>query len=344
MTDHNQDSSSHNTHNAQDSGENGASYVASNQKANQGRQMDVSQYQTGVDGSDYDNELKDLEVEQLIHKRMADAEADKAVEPLDHYKGEVRLKVPGVHHDYYANHNPTLEEMRQKDLGDDGFSMEEAERFAMRQGLHSTIVENARLHKDLQDAKKARQRSLLVTICLSLLLATLLYGFTQYPKTKYIATKDNTAICGVDAHNNPNITDPQIADFAKDAVLQIYTLDYVNYADQVEASLSRYFTPSGRQAQVHAFSLAGTLDDVSKNAVTLRAGAANAPRIEEKGVGNDGKPFWVVRFPMVIDSYSGSSTPIKTSKFIASVTVKADTATAQNPTGLGVETVNLIPQ
>lgn len=305
----------------------------------------------GVTDEIYKSELSNQKSADAIRERYADDITKQGIitqsvsqSNQTSSEDELSFKVPDFHTAYYAGHEPSLDDLAARDTQKDSFTETEAERFAMRQGLETTIRANARLHEELKYAKRSRQRIGLVAIALSILLATLLYGFTQYPKNRYIATKDNTAICGVEAHQNPNLTDPQIADFAKDAVLQTYTLDYVNYADQVEAAMSRYYTASGRIAQVKAFETAGTLKDIGSKAITLRAGAVNAPRIEEKGIDNSGKYFWVVRFPLVIDSYSGSTTPVKTSKFVASVTVKGDTATAQNPAGLGVEIVNLIPQ
>lgn len=310
--------------------------------------FDDSQYQPGVSAEDYDvekaigadaPEQTARRLEQMGEHMSADLEARGKEE-------YIRYKVPGVHDELYEKHMPSLDmldKLAAEQMKPEEFTESEAERFAARQGLESVIRENARLNEDLRRADKARKRSAFVTIVLSGVLISMIWAFMSYPKNKYIATMDNQAICPVDAANNPNITDVQIANFAQSAATQLYTMDYVNYPDQVEATLSRYFTSQGRVDAVASFEEAGTLTNVATNALTLRAGATHAPRIEEKGIGSDGAPYWVVRFPMVIDIYSGESTPKESKRYIVSVRLRSDAANASNPTGLGVVTINLIP-
>ena len=333
--------------------------------------FDDGQYQPGVSAEDYD-------VEKAIGADVPEQTARRLEQMGEHMSADleargkedyVRYKVPGTHDDVYEKHMPSLDmldklaaagvhdelyekhmpsldllnKLADEQIKPDEFTESEAEHFAARQGLESVIRENARLNEDLRRADKARKRSAFVTIVLSGVLISMLWAFMSYPKNKYIATMDNQAICPVDAANNPNITDVQIANFAQSAATQLYTMDYVNYPDQVEATLSRYFTSQGRVDAVASFEEAGTLTNVATNALTLRAGATHAPRIEEKGIGSDGAPYWVVRFPMVLDIYSGESTPKESKRYIVSVRLRSDTASASNPTGLGVLTINLIP-
>lgn len=310
--------------------------------------FDDSQYQPGVSAEDYDVEKAiGVDAPEQTARRLEQMGEHMSVDLEARGKEEyVRYKVPGVHDELYEKHMPSLDildKLAAEQMKPEEFTEPEAEHFASRQGLESVIRENARLNEDLRRADKARKRSAFVTIVLSGVLISMIWAFMSYPKNKYIATMDNQAICPVDAANNPNITDVQIANFAQSAATQLYTMDYVNYPDQVEATLSRYFTSQGRVDAVASFEEAGTLTNVATNALTLRAGATHAPRIEEKGIGSDGAPYWVVRFPMVLDIYSGESTPKESKRYIVSVRLRSDTASASNPTGLGVLTINLIP-
>lgn len=311
-------------------------------------EFDDSDYQQGVSEADYD-------VEKAIGANAPEQTGQRLREMSEHMSDElkdeelqeyVRYKVPGDHDEAYEGHYPglqTLESLAAKGMDPGDFTEEEAKEFASMQGLESLLRENSRLHQDILRADKARKRSALVTVVLSGVLISMIWAFMSYPKNKYIATMDNQAICPVDAANNPNITDAQIANFAQSAATQLYTMDYINYPDQVEATLTRYFTSQGRVDAVSSFEQAGTLTNVATNALTLRAGATHAPRVEEKGIGSDGVPFWVVRFPMVIDIYSGAATPKDSKKYIVSVRLRSDSANASNPTGLGVLTINLVP-
>lgn len=308
---------------------------------------DESTYQSGVSQEDYHEEeqTRNAEVSEIsnnldgIKNRIADAE--NSSEDLE--DDALRYYVPGDHDSYYANHQPSVEMLENIEGGLDALDDEAAREFAIRQGLESTIRENARLSEAIREANKAKIIALMISGLLSLLLIAMVWAFTQYPKNRYIPTKDNTAICNVDAFTNPSITDSTIADFAKQAVLDLYTFDYINYPDQTETTLSRYFTSQGRVDAVRAFDASGLLVHVAEQALTLKAGARHAPRIEEKGITNDGAPFWVVRFPMVLDIYSGAKTPKESQRHIVTVRLRADTASAANPTGLGILSVNMVP-
>lgn len=310
--------------------------------------LDDIDFQQGVSEEDYDvaKAIGSDAPEQAGRRlqEMSESMSDKLMQ--DEQQEYVRMKVPGDHDSAYESHHPSLnilDKLVEQDMKVDDFSEDEAERFAARQGLEATLRENARLNQDLLRADKARKRSALVTIVLSGVLISMIWAFMSYPKNRYIATMDNQAICPVDALNNPNLTDSQIANFAQSAATQLYTMDYINYPDQIEATLSRYFTEQGRIDAVNSFEQAGTLTNIATNALTTRAGATHAPRVEEKGIGNDGAPFWIVRFPMVLDIYSGAATPKESKKYIVSVRLRSDAANANNPTGLGVITINLVP-
>lgn len=268
---------------------------------------------------------------------LDDGALDFHNEPVDDGEGFTSLPVPGDNEEFYETHfesvQPTVK----------NFTDEEAKNFAAFQGLQSVIVQNASLTQSIKSTRRQVLISMAINIALAGLLIAMLIAFSMYPKTTYIATKDNSAICEVDPRNNPNLSDTTIADFAKDGVINLYSMDYANYENQTDAVLSRFYTTQGRLDTVQALQASGILDTVNKKALTLRAGASGTARIEQTGVGNNGKPFWVVRFPMTIDVYSGMPTPETQQKHIATVRVVADTASALNPKGLGITSVTLSP-
>lgn len=220
---------------------------------------------------------------------------------------------------------------------------EGAKKYAQHMASQSVMRENTSLYKEIKTRTSNLRLSLLVNFGLIILLALFIIAFINLPKTKYIATKDNAAICEVYPSDNPNITDATIREFGKDSVLNLYTFDYVNYEQQINTTLERNFTPIGRQATIRAMDKAGILKYVQDNALTFKSSAQNAARIEEKSVNSDGKDFWIVRFPMVLDIYSGSLKPIDTQRHMVTVRVVADTASSSNPNGLGISSVTLAP-
>lgn len=225
----------------------------------------------------------------------------------------------------------------------DPHSDEAAKAYAAKLGASAKISENEKLHADIASKTANLRVSLIINFGFLVLILVFMLVFAGLPKTKYIATKDNSAICEVYPSDNPNITDASIREFGKDAVLNLYTFDYVNYENQVNTTLERNFTPIGRQATIQAMEKAGIFTYVKDNALTFRSSASNAARIEQKDVNTDGKDFWIVRFPMVLDIYSGKQTPIDTQKHMVTVRVVADTASSKNPNGLGISSVTLSP-
>lgn len=215
--------------------------------------------------------------------------------------------------------------------------------YVAQMGANSVLREIKELYTRLSSIRRQFFLSLAVNICLSILLMLMFVAFLSYPKTKYIPTKDNSAICEVYPSDNPNITDATIREFGKDAILNLYTFDYMNYEDQMNDVLARNFTPKGKDATVRAMESAGIFEYVKENALVFKASAINAARIEKKDINEDGKDYWVVRFPMVLDIYSGKETPIDTQKHMVTVRVVADTASTANPNGLGISSVTLAP-
>lgn len=218
-----------------------------------------------------------------------------------------------------------------------------AKDYASQMATQSVMRENDKLYSDIKTKGNNLKLSLTVNAGLIVLLILFIIAFINLPKTKYIATKDNSAICEVYPSDNPNLTDATIREFGKDAVLGLYTFDYVNYETQINDVLERNFTPIGRQATNQAMDRAGIIKYVTDNALTFKSSAMNAARIEEKSVNADGKDYWIVRFPMVLDIYSGKLTPIDTQRHMVTVRIVADTASVSNPNGLGVSSVTLAP-
>lgn len=218
-----------------------------------------------------------------------------------------------------------------------------AKDYAASLGIQSVISEKENLDKNLNTNRKLFTYSIASNLLLLLLLIMMIIAFFAYPKTRYIPTKNAAEICEVTPENNPTLTDATISEFGKDAILNLYTFDYVNYEKQMNNTLDHFFTPNGRAATVKAMEEAGVTKYATDNALTFRATAMNSARIEERSKDSDNNTYWVVRFPMVLDIYSGKTAPISTQKHLVTVRVVAKTATAQNPNGLGVSSVTLEP-
>lgn len=263
----------------------------------------------------------------------------------EEYFDEDFTPVPGVDDDFFETNQGLNEDethaLDEKTIYPKDHSDEAAVLLSQAYGVGGVIRENAHLTENIKNYRRNFFLSCLVSICLAILVAVLLAAFMSYPKTRYIPTYDNKAICEVTPENNPNITDVSIADFAKDGILNLYTFDYVNHEKQINDTLDRWYTPKGRIDTINAMAAIEILDFVKKKALTLQAGATSAAKIEQKGRTAAGEPYWIVRFPLVIDIYSGGAQPEDTQNYIATVRVVASTASAQNSKGLGIVSATL---
>lgn len=254
---------------------------------------------------------------------------------------------------HYEQHDPDDEAFDEDDEEDDqepkvikpaSHDDDAASLYAGLHGVEGVYRQNAQLMQAIKTARRQNYMSLAVSASLAIVCFAMIMVFLEYPKTRYIPTTDNKAICEVTPENNPNITDVAISDFAKDALLNLYTFDYVNFEDQINDSLARWFSGQGRVDTINAMTTAGITEYVQNNALTLRAGTTAAAKIERKGRTSLGDPYWVVRFPMVVDVYSGGDRPEDTQSYVVSVRVVAGDATAQNPKGLAIASAALEPR
>lgn len=213
--------------------------------------------------------------------------------------------------------------------------------------LGNSLVNVARENEDLRSkVKSTRQLIIYLAIGLiasGLLLAVMIFAWLNYPKYTVVQTVDNSALCEISPQTNPLLTDVAIEDFAKNAVLHAYTFDYVNYRDQINQSTTRFFTTEGRAAFNRALRNSGSLDHIVNNNLIMKAHSTQGAQIEEKGLDQFGKPFWIVRMPIRTEFFTGATNPVDKENFIAQVRVVTAQRDAFNPRGLGVHSLTLRP-
>lgn len=208
----------------------------------------------------------------------------------------------------------------------------------------AVLRENARLHKD---NKMMKQRVIRVwgfnvlLICLFILLA--LAWFSWFPKIRYIATRDNAAICEVSSTAKPNVSPEVLTEFAKDGMVASFSYDYVNYLSTITATSNKWYTEAGRKAFLKSIDESGNLERVIKGRLIMRSMATHAPQLEEEGL-RGASHYWVVTVPLAIEFYvGGEGEPRSRQDFVAKVTVLQTQPSAVNPRGIGIEEMSLRP-
>lgn len=208
--------------------------------------------------------------------------------------------------------------------------------------LFSLLRRDSSLTLDLRSARIRTRFLLLVIAILVALLLVLVYASTLYPKTVYIPTKDNTAICEVTPENNPYLTDVAISEFGRDGILSLYSINFTNWQDQTDRVFNEFFTSDGRTRTIAALKDSGLIAYVDNNALSLRANSTQTSHVESRGFFPDGTPYWTVTFPFVVEVYSGrEKSPIQVRQYVATTRVVVDRASATNPKGLGIDAVTL---
>lgn len=208
----------------------------------------------------------------------------------------------------------------------------------------SQLREIERLDSDNKDLKRRNIRVWTVVVIESLLLsAIILIGLTVYPKNRFIATKDNTAICELNTESTPRVNAATLTDYARDAVINVYTYDYINYRQSLNDAVTKFFTQTGHKAFMRSLDESGNLEKVIKGRFILKAMVTRTPQLEEEGV-KDLNRYYLVAVPIAIEFYTGGDTiPKSKQEFIAQVTIVHTPINALNWRGIGVDSVVLSP-
>ena len=242
-----------------------------------------------------------------------------------------KKEVLGRGKDERDQENEYLETLRQRTL-DEGT------------GAATLLVrESARLQTDVFALEK--RLAFVWKIIALLVLAIIVIGVctvTLFPKWRYIATTDNSAVCELTAQANLALQPADITEYAKDGIVQAMTYDYVNYNESINYAMNRWFNESGRKAFLRSLDHSDNLQRVIKGRYILKTMASHVPQIEEEGMRGRNR-YWIVQVPLVIEFYQGGdATPRHRIDALATVTVVQEPPNNFNRKGIGIESVALI--
>ena len=214
-----------------------------------------------------------------------------------------------------------------------------------RAGAHAAVIrEVARLQ---QDNRHLKRQNLRIWSISGLLTVALIVGmgaaFWWFPKYRYIATTDNRAVCEVATRSEATVTPASLQDFAKEAAINSYSYDYVNYRDLIGEATNRWYNERGRKAFLKSLDESGNLERVVKGRLIMKSFATNAPQLESEGRQGTQR-FWIVNVPIAIEFYvGGSGSPNNIQDFVAEVKVMQEQASAANLKGIAVDSIILKP-
>ena len=173
-------------------------------------------------------------------------------------------------------------------------------------------------------------------------LVLLIVMLSKMPKAEAFQTIDNSVICKINPNDNPAFTNTNIAEFAKEAVLNAYSIDYKNADISTTDVLRRYFTDKGRSSFITTLRQSGLIDQIKQNYLVLQTSALQTPEVtNDKGIDNFGNRFWIVQVPIRMDYFNGKNSPADSRTYVAEIRVEVTQRDVFNPKGIGVSSIIL---
>lgn len=212
--------------------------------------------------------------------------------------------------------------------------------------IDSRLAERDATIKEISD-RVSKQRLWLaacfvVIPALVVALVLLIVMLSKMPKAEAFQTIDNIVICKINPNDNPAFTNTNIAEFAKEAVLNAYSIDYKNADISTTDVLRRYFTDKGRSSFITTLRQSGLIDQIKQNYLVLQTSALQTPEVtNDKGIDNFGNRFWIVQVPIRMDYFNGKNSPADSRTYVAEIRVEVTQRDVFNPKGIGVSSIIL---
>lgn len=212
----------------------------------------------------------------------------------------------------------------------------------------SVLRENARLHQDLKGAKKRAMRIWIVVAIIAVANIVLVSAWLNYPKYRVIATLDNRAICEVPVKDRLAVTPNILLQWAADAAVDLYTIDYVNYRRDLQNAARKWLSKNGQASFFKSLDTSRNLKLIEEQRLIVKAMATQVPQLEQEGELVDGDDqrahYWEVRLPIQLEFYAnGNRSPVNTSRYLAVVQIVQTQPNSFNQRGLAIENVLLRP-
>jgi len=103
--------------------------------------------------------------------------------------------------------------------------------------------------------------------------------------------------------------DKEVLAWTQEALLAVFTYDYANYHQQLEAA-SQYFIPQTWKFYFTALNASPSLKKVINRQMVVSAVSQRTPTIVSQGVNTNSQSYWMVRVPMLI-TYENASVHIE---------------------------------
>jgi intracellular multiplication protein IcmL len=152
---------------------------------------------------------------------------------------------------------------------------------------------------------------------LSIILNCVLGWFAVHPVREYFAS-DNGRLFPMVPLSAPYQKPANVIQFAKDTLSRAFTLDFLNWRQQLEDSRARY-TKTGFRSYLDALKSSGVLEIVQKRRMNMTVTAGTGVLVKE-GIEN-GVYVWLVEVPIEV-KLTGQTSELPSQKFRATVRIE----------------------
>ena len=145
--------------------------------------------------------------------------------------------------------------------------------------------------------RKVMSSLLVCLLTIALLLGVIFYMITHQPEPRYFATSSAGRIVPLTPLRRSNQNDPTILQWANQAVVTAYSIDFDRYRQQLQYA-SQYFTRGGWNAFIAALKASNNLDAIKTKKLIMHAVATGAPVVINRGLIND-RYSWQIQMPVL---------------------------------------------
>ncbi len=179
-------------------------------------------------------------------------------------------------------------------------------------------------------------RKIIVALMLALLIIVGLVGvlfgvLTTRPTPTYFAATDTGRIIPLVPLNQPNLSDQALLQWASDAVISIYSYNFVNY-QKVFQNNKQYFTDAGWTAFLSSVKASNSLSAVLSSKLIVSAVVTGAPVVINRFIFNNNYT-WKVQMPITV-TMQGAGSP-STQNFMVTLTITR-ISTLDSVSGVGI--------
>lgn len=146
----------------------------------------------------------------------------------------------------------------------------------------------------------------------------------------------DTSVLKITELLEPNQSDTSVVQWANEAIIDLYTYDFLNYHTQVWDK-RRFFTEEGWASFISAIRESKLLEEIRKQKLTVSAIVVKQALLQRKGVLN-GKYSWSIKLPVLVNYQSASETVVR--RYLATVIVQRRSPLF-DPKGVGISSFSV---